>query len=304
MNIQRGHWKIWRPKHQPANLPPDLAPTDLFLKVKSRLEHLRLSRRSWRKHQDLSGLDAMVDGARGHATKLDKHEAASLERAAAWLYALALQAPRAAVAQEQMDKHPRGYHDKEHRLLQLVDFNDAFVSAILALPYELLPHAKEEVKLLVDFACKKAGTRCFSNEQYSAITHGLSREIAVFLGLKKEGFEVDMTNRHEDVFGIDMYVTDRKTLKTVGIDIKTRSSYYYRIRQLEREGRLSEEGLLMADRNGFTAVINGRGANRRQVVTWRIDTEVTGDIVNFEFEDTAFLGQTMRAIMLRYGERV
>lgn len=302
--MRRGHWQIWRPRHRPAKLPADSAPNNLFLKVRARLERLRLSRRAWRKRQDLSSLDAIIDGARGHAIGLDKQNAPALERAEAWLYALALQAPRAAVAQEQMDKNPRGYHDKEHRLLQLVDFNDAFDSAVLALPYELLPRASEEIKLLIDFACKKAGTRCFSNEQYSAITRGLSREIAVFLGLKKEGFEVEMTNRHEDVFGIDMFVTDRSSLKTVGIDIKTRSSYYYRIQQLEREGRLSEEGFLMADRNGFTAVMNGRGSARRQVVTWRIDTDTMGEIVNFEFKNTSLLGQAMRVIMLRYGERV
>lgn len=276
--------------------------TDIFLRIRARVDSLKFSRRRWRKKQDLSALNALIDGARGHAIGLDKQHASSDERAEAWLYALALQAPRAAVAQESMDAHPHGYHNKAHRLLELVDFNDAFVSAILSLPHELLPHAIDEMKVLVDVACKKVGTRCFSSVQYQAIVHGLSREIAVYLGLQKEGFEVEMANRHEDVFGIDMYVTDPKTLRTVGVDIKTRSSYHYRIQQLMREGRLSEEEYLMADRNGFTAVMNGHGQQQHQVVTWRIDHEVLGEVINFEFADTTKLGLAAGAVLLRYGQ--
>lgn len=285
-----------------ANVQAAVSSLEVFALVEQRLRKVGISKRAWRKHQDFSELDSYIDGARGHAIGLDKEHAPSIERAEAWLYALALQAPRAAVAQEEMDKHPHGYHNKEHRLFELIDFNDAFDSAILALPRELLPHVKERVKSLCDFMCNKVGTRCFSDEQYHAIVHGLSREIAVYLGLQKEGFHVEMSSRREDAFGIDMIFTDPKSMRTVGVDIKTHSAYHYRVQVLFREGRLSEEGLLMAERNGFTAVMNGRNDEQRRVVSWRIDHEVLGEVVNFEFEETKRLGETARAIVLRYGE--
>ena len=275
---------------------------EVFAIVERRLREVAISKRSWRKYQDFTELNGYIDGARGHAVGLDKQQTSSIERAEAWLYALALQAPRAAVAQEEMDKHPHGYHNKERRLYELIDFNDAFDSTILAMPRELLPHVRERVQALCELMCERAGTRCFSAQEYEAIMHGLSREIAVYLGLQKEGFEVEMTNRREDAFGIDLRIIDPKNLKEVNVDIKTRSSYHYRIHDLYRQGRLSEEGLLMADRNGFTAVMNGHGQEQKRVVTWRIDHAVLGEVVNFEFEETKMLGETARAIMLRYGE--
>ena len=272
--------------------------------MERRLREVTISKRAWRKYQDFTDLNGYIDGARGHAVGLEKQHAPSIERAEAWLFALALQAPRAAVAQEEMDKHPHGYHNKEKRLYELIDFNDSFDSTILAMPRELLPHVSERVKVLCDFMCERTGTRTFSAEEYQAIMHGLSREVAVYLGLQKEGFEVEMTNRREDAFGIDLRIVDAKNMKEVNVDIKTRSSYHYRVHDLFREGRLSEEGLIMADRNGFTAVMNGRGQEQKKVVTWRIDHAVLGEVVNFEFEDTQLLGETARAIMLRYGEPI
>lgn len=298
-----GHWRRWRPAQQVAK-GVVLTPLELFASVERRLRAVDISKRTWRKYQDFTELDSYIDGARGHAIGLDRTNAPAAERAEAWLYALALQAPRAAVAQEEMDTHPHGYHNKEKRLLQLVDFNDAFDSAVLALPRELLEHTRERIQNLCDFMCQKAGTRRFSDEQFDAIVHGLSREIAVYLGLQKEGYHVEMASRREDVFGIDMRILDPKTMKIVNVDIKTRSAYFYRVKQLEREGRLSEEGALMADRNGFTAVMNGHGQEERKVVTWRIDHGVLGDVENFEFHDTKLLGETVQAIILRYGERV
>lgn len=298
----RGHWQRFRSRQQHVDLPPVVTSLEVFASVERRVRTLDISKRSWRKHQDFTELDSYIDGARGHAIGLNRQQADQLERAEAWLYALALQAPRAAVAQEEMDKHPHGYHNKDHRLYELIDFNDAFDSAVLALPSDLLPQAAERIHALCGLMCQRAGTRMFSDEQYHAIVHGLSREIAVFLGLEQEGYHVEMTTRSEDAFGIDMFVLDPATMKQVGVDIKTRSSYHYRVEQLRREGRLSEEGLLMAERNGFTAVINGHGGQERRVVTWRIDHEVLGDVMDFRFDNTRRLGETMQAILLRYGE--
>ncbi len=299
--MMSGHWRRWRPKNNRAFSGTALTSFELFAKVMARLKKVDISKRSWRKHQDFTELDSYIDGARGHAVGLDKEGASGVERAEAWLYALALQAPRAAVAQHAMDKHPHGYHNKEHRLYELIDFNDAFDSAVLALPSDLRSHVKEQIKNMCDYMCEKAGTRCFSDEEYQAITHGLSREIAVYLGLVEEGYHVEMANRHEDAFGIDMRIIDPKTLKTIAVDTKTRSSYHYRVQELHREGRLSDEGLLMAERNGFTAVMNGRGSEQRRVVTWRIDHEVLGEVVDFQFEDTRRLAEEIRSILFRYG---
>lgn len=298
-------WRRFRPRNQ-QGMETAAQPswTDLYLSVANRLQKIKISRRKWRKKQDLSQLDTLIEGARGHAIGLEKQGASQYERAEAWLYALILQAPRAAVAQESIDSKPNGYRDKDQRLFQLIDFNDAFDSTVLALSEEMLPEFAERAKRFMDAMCKKVGTRSFSNEQYDAIVRGLSREIAVYLGAQKEGFEVEMTNRHDDAFGIDMRIIDPKTMHAVNIDIKTRSSYYYRVEQLAREGRLSEEDLLMADRNGFTAVMNGRDEQRRRVVTLRIDYKVLGEVVDFRFEDTSALGHLLRVIVLRYGEAV
>lgn len=301
MRLFGGHWQRFRPEHNEAFSGTAVTSLELFAQVTARLKKVDISKRSWRKHQDFTELDSYIDGARGHAVGLDKEDAPSLERAEAWLYALALQAPRAAVAQEAMDKQ-HGYHNKEHRLYELIDFNDAFDAAILALPRDLLPHVQEHIRDLCNYMCEKAGTRCFTDEEYEAIVHGLSREIAVYLGLESEGYHVEMTTRHEDAFGIDMTILDPKTMKQVAVDIKTRSSYHYRVQELHREGRLSEEGLLMAERNGFTAVVNGHGGEERRVVTWRIDHEVLGDVVDFRFENTRLLKEQVAMILLRYGE--
>ncbi len=300
--MRYGLWRRWRPTGNIVAGQTAVSAIEVFAIVERRLRAVAISKRAWRKHQDFTELNGLIDGARGHAVGLDKQQAPSIERAEAWLYALALQAPRAAVAQEEMDKHPHGYHNKEKRLFELIDFNDAFDSTIIAMPRELLPHVRERVHTLCNLMCERAGSRAFSDVEYEAIMHGLSREIAVFLGLQKEGFEVEMTNRREDAFGIDMHIIDPKNMKEVNVDIKTRSSYHYRVHELFREGRLSEEGLIMADRNGFTAVMNGHGQEQKQVVTWRIDHAVLGEVVNFEFEDTKMLGETARAIMLRYGQ--
>lgn len=297
-----GHWRRFRPQNNEAFSGAALTPLELFSLVFARLKKVDISKRSWRKYQDFTELDSYIDGARGHAIGLDKQNAPAFERAEAWLYALVLQAPRAAVAQSEMSKHPHGYHNIEHRLYELIDFNDAFDAAILAMPRDLLPHIQERIRDMCDFMCKKAGTRCFTDEEYEAIVHGLSREIAVYLGLEDKGYHVEMTNRRDDAFGIDLVILDPKTMKQVAVDIKTRSSYHYRVQELHREGRLSEEGLLMAERNGFTAVMNGHGQQQRRVVTWRIDHEVLGELVNFRFESTRMLAEQAQMILLRYGE--
>jgi len=261
--------------------------------VHRRVEKLSLRGHFWKRDHDFRFLNQLAEEAKHTA-----EHTSGINRAAAWLYALALQAPRAAVAQEAMDEHPHGYHNKEARLFELIDFNDALVASILALPKFMLPRATLEIKRLCELICKKAGTRCFSDEQFEAIVHGLSREIAVYHGLLQEGYEVEMTNRVSDAFGIDMRVTDPSSFHSVNVDIKTHSAYRYRIEQLRREGRLNDETFLMAERNGFAVVFNGHGAEKTKVVVWKIDHEVLGNVVNFAFENTKILGEQMKVILL------
>ena len=299
--MNRGHWRRWRPSYKTKIAAPDrnlAEKADVFRMVEALLGRLSLGRHFWKRERNFNALNDYIDDAKNAV-----YQSRNTERAQAWLYLLVLQAPRAAVAQESMDRHPHGYHDKSARLFELIDFNDAFVAAILALPKEDLSRATVEIKKLCELACKQVGTRCFSDTQFEAIVHGLSREIAVYHGLKQEGYEVEMTNRTSDALGIDMRVTSPMTLSTVNIDIKTRSSYHYRIEQLRREGRLDDDSFLMADRNGFAVVYNGRDAQKVRVVVWRIDHETLGDLVDFRFEDTRRLGEQMKVIMLAAGDR-
>lgn len=300
--MRSGHWRRWRPSRGDVLSSTALTSLELFVRVKERLKRVDISKRHWRKYRDFTELNNYINGARGHATGLGSGSDPSVERAEAWLYALALQAPRAAVAQEEISKRPHGYHNKAHRVYELIDFNDAFDWAILALPRDLLPSMDERIKALCDFMCNKAGTRFFSDDEYKAIVRGLSREIAVFIGLENEGYHVEMASRHEDAFGIDMTVLSPKNMKQVALDVKTRSSYHYRIQQLRRQGRLSEEDVIMAERNGFTSALNGRGSEQRRVVTWRIDHETLGDVVDFQFKDTKILSDEIQTIIFRYGE--
>ncbi|HMR72752.1 MAG TPA: hypothetical protein PKD68_01960 [Candidatus Saccharibacteria bacterium] len=287
------HWRRWRPRgsmRYSTVQKSSTDETDPFVIVHQRLKNQPLGRSFWKRTHDFRILNQLIDESKAIAGRTNS--------AADWLYALTLQAPRAAVAQEAMDAHPHGYRNKEARLFELIDFNDAFVATILALSKPMLPRATLEIKRLLEEACKKAGTRCFSDEQYQAIVHGLSREIAVYLGLQQEGYDAVMSNRADDAMGVDMRVTDPSAHHTVNVDIKTRSSYHYRIEQLRREGRLSEDAFLMADRDGFAVVYNGHGADKIKVVVWRIDHEVLGTVIDFSFKDTYRLAEQMNVIMV------
>ncbi len=303
-----GGWRMWRPKHAIQHSvdceAQDIARVgDIFERVEDRIKKLNIARGSQRGQTGFEQLAPIIQSAKDHAYRLENERAAGESRAEAWLYALILQAPRAAEAQQEMDKHPQGYHNKEKRLYELIDFNDAFVSAVLSLPEVHLPHFAEKTKLLADKFCNNVGSRCLSNDQFEAIVHGLSREIAVYRAVKREGFEAEMTNRATDAFGIDMRIIDPVSLKSVNIDVKTHSAYRYRVQDLQREGRLSEEELMIADRRGFTSVYNGRGEQKVRVVIWRIDHVALGGVRDFSFTNTKPIGDMMREIILFYGEK-
>lgn len=274
----------------------------VFAVVEERLRNeVRIPKKRWHRHTDFMYLKPLVADATSRATYA-AGSAEPLRAAEAWLEALVLRAPQAVLAQVQMDKHKHSYHNREARVLELIDFNDAYVQAVLALPPAHLHGFNEDLKRLIDWFCKRVGGWTFSAEQFEAITHGLSREIAVYNAVHAAGFDVYMTNRTEDAFGIDMHIVDRATGKRVNIDTKTSSAFHYRLIELLREGRLNDADIDLAERRGYAAVINGHGNEKVRVVLWRIDHGTLGAIIDFAFEHTGKLIEELGAIMREYGE--
>ncbi len=248
-----------------------------------------------RVHQQFSGRQ-IRDDAMDRAIQSSRDQANQTNDPVMWCVALILQAPRAAVAQEQMDRHPHGYHAKHERLFELIDFNDTYVSAVLSLPEEEIATFADEAKKGMDTFCKQLRTRCFSNEQFEAITHGLSREIAVYRGAVREGYQVRMTNRVDDALGIDMVVTDPGTGRSVNIDVKTHSAFYYRLKDLMREGRLTTEEAAHAEDVGYAWIVNGDETRQERIVLLRIDQQTYGVIQHFSLNSTSVLGQKLAEI--------
>lgn len=209
---------------------------------------------------------------RPEAQDLDRHikrlvaQAKHTKLADDWLLALVAQAPRAVLAQIQMDRCPHGYRDKQSRLFELIDFNDAFVSTVLTLPPEEYDSFTDQTKVLCDALCKEVGGPCFTNDQWESIVRGLSREIALYLSAKNSGFQVFMTSRAEDALGIDMQIRDPDSKRYINVDCKTPSSFRYRLTVLVREGRLRERDRVRAEREYYAIETNGHNASKAQIV--------------------------------------
>lgn len=260
-----------------------------------------IATRRWHGRPNIENLKPLIDRAKNEATEIENSDALSGAKAWHWLRALVLRAPQAALAQGQMDRHKHGFPARGERLYELIDFNDAFVSTVLALDDPLLEGFADEAKRLMDWFCKRVGVQGLTQEQYSAIVQGLSREIAVFLGVQREGLEATMTSRTSDALGIDMIITEPESDRSVNIDCKAPSAFRHRIYDLLREGRLNNEEVTAAETLGYIAEMNGHGSDRTEVVVWRIERERYGDIEGFTFSDTAELGRTIRAILKTYG---
>ncbi|MFZ1249168.1 MAG: hypothetical protein WAQ24_02505 [Candidatus Saccharimonadales bacterium] len=287
----------WKDKRRSTDVP-----RNLYQSVQLQLRNtVPIASSRWRRNAKVDYLKPQIEAAKKEAEDTQNSSALSGAKAWAWLYALLLQTPQAAIAQQQMDAHPHGYAARGERLYELIDFNDAYVSTILALPDTELPGFAEEAKRLMDWFCKRVGVRSFNDEQYRAIVQGLSREIAVYHAAEAEGFEVYMTNRTSDAMGIDMVITDRQTEKYVNIDCKAPSSYRHRIYELLREGRLSEQEVTAAEALGYIAEMNGHGQEKVEVVVWRIDRETYGEIRSFVFADTTHIKHSLQAILGTYG---
>lgn len=230
--------------------------------------------------------------------KLRTKNAATPER----LLALTLlMLPRAARAQQMMDAHKHNFHDRKLRLFELIDFNDKFVSTVLALtPAERLGFADRLYHLMQHFS-KQHKTPNFYEGQYQAIVHGLSREIAVYLAAIDRGYDALMTSRTDDAFGVDMQIRDRQTRAYINIDCKTRSSYFFRLKVLLRERRINAEEAKVALEIGYCEVMHRTDEVEVPVVLFRIDHTILGDISNFEFTSTERLGNKIATVMSRHG---
>lgn len=262
---------------------------------------IRISKHRWQRHTDFEYLKPFIEAARQRAESAEANRDQD-GQAAAWLLALVLQAPKAALAQAKMDKHKHSFRNKSARVMELIDFNDAYVSTVLAMPGAQIHDFNNQLKSLIDWFCKRVGAWTLSNAQFEAISHGLSREIAVFNAVKTSGFKVEMANRAGDAFGIDMRITDPETNKQINIDTKTTSAFRYRLIDLLREGRLSQDDIDLADRRGFTAVMNGHGDEKVRVILWRINQADLGEIIDFAFQNPASLIDQLGLILAEYGE--
>lgn len=202
---------------------------------------------------------------------------------------LLAQTPKAVYAQAQMDAHKHGYHNREKRLYELIDFNDTFVSYVLATRHKDLPGLAERLKKDMTEFCRRLDVPMFSDEQYDAIVRGLGREIAVYRTARYHGFGARMTSRSEDAFGIDMIITQSETGKQLNIDCKTPAAFRHRLEDLVHHGRIEEDDLLRGDAQGFLTVIHRRNDERVPVTLFCILPDRLGEISDFTFDEPAKL---------------
>lgn len=198
---------------------------------------------------------------------------------------LLAQTPKAVFAQQQMDTHEHGYHNREKRLYELIDFNDTFVALVLATRHAELPGFADRLKKDMTNFCRRLNVAMFTDQQYDAIVRGLSREIAVYRSAKYMGFEVHMTNRTEDAFGIDMIITQPGTGKVLNIDCKTPPSFRHRMEDLVHHGRIQEADLMKGDADGYLTVVQHRGRESVPVTLFCILPDRLGEIHDFTFDE-------------------
>ncbi len=210
------------------------------------------------------------------------------------LASLILQSPAAAEAQRQMDSHRGGYKNREKRLFELIDFNDTFVDTVLALDKKTLETFTVRFREEIDKYCERCGVAPFSDDQFKAIVHGLSREIAVYRSALQLGYRVRMTSRIQDSKGIDMIITDPATKKSVNIDVKTHSAFHFRLLDLEHQHRIDEQKRLDCELAGYCAIRNGNTHNSVETMLLRIATDRLGPISHYEFVDTKEFGKLLR----------
>lgn len=269
-------WQRFRPKTRGKLADQTVyEPDSLYARARVVVdEMMHGTRKGWRGERD--GLKRTSKAA-GALRQRDTHDAVHL------LALLILQAPAAAKAQHEMDTHHGGYKNRQARIFELIDFNDTFVDTVFALSDHDLVEFPERLQKEIGYFCDRLHTPTFSDRQYEAIIHGLSREIAVFRALRRAGYNVRMTSRVQDAMGVDMTITDPDTKKSINVDVKTHSSFHFRLVDLQRQNRMDEERRLDCELAGFCKVRNGHGQQAVDTVLLRVATEHLGEIRNFDF---------------------
>lgn len=215
---------------------------------------------------------------------------------------LILQAPQAARAQDDMDRHRGGYSNRQARVYELIDFNDTFVSLVLSVPAEEHEVLADRIWNEITNFCEKYHAMSFREEQFDAIVHGLSREIAVYQGARAEGLHARMTSRVQDARGIDMIITDPMTRRSIEVDCKTKSSFHFRLLHLEQKRRIDEEYRMRCELAGFCPIAGGPRSEQSHTILLRIATDELGPIHDFSFEDTRPLGERLRVAIAEHGK--
>ncbi len=268
-------WRRFVPRRKLQQAAVD---ADIFTTVKQRIDALRLR---------------SVEDANSEA----KSRKDSVQTAADWLELLLLRTPAAARAQQSMDEHP---HDRRHhtrRLYELIDFNDAFVSTVLLLRESERREFSETVQQMIQQVCQQVNVRAFSDEQFTAITLGLSREIALYQAANTRGLQTVMATREADAFGVDMRVVDELTGRLINVDCKTRSSFYFRLKDLMHEGRLSPSEMEQAEIAGYCEVIHRHDDTSVRIILLRVGEDDFGELVNFRFTDEQLLVERLKYII-------
>ncbi len=269
-------------------------------------------RQSSQNEQDVyAGALRVVERAMPHrrpkAARLDaliKHFRAQAEQSGRpldWLVSLYSQAPRAAAAQQQMDQHPYGYHDKKARLYELIDFNDTFVAAILAMDQSQRAQFVTRAKQGCDSVCYQARGPLFSDAQWRAIVRGLTREIAVYQAARDRGFDATMPNRTGDAIGIDLQVRDPESGRYINIDVKTPSSFRRRLEELVQEGRLTDTELLQADTRSYVIEHNGHSPGAVEVIVLCMLPDKFGEFGDFRLLNSEPMRQMLNFLIREHG---
>ena len=217
------------------------------------------------------------------------------------LVALLSQAPRAVLAQLQMDQYPHGYRNKQERLFELIDFNDTLIGTILAMNSDDRRQFRTRVKQAADRVCQRVGAPCFTNEQWDAIIRGLTREVAVYTAAKESGFHAWLTDRAHDALGIDLQVQDPEDGRYINIDVKTPSSFRHRMEQLVKENRLTERELLIGDERQYIIEKNGHGKDKVDVIVLCILPDAFGDLVDWKFVNSEPMRHKLNQLIRDHG---
>lgn len=217
------------------------------------------------------------------------------------LTALLAQVPRAVFAQLQMDKYPHGYRNKQERLFELIDFNDTLVSTILLLDNKHREEFGERTKQAADRVCKRIGVPCFTNEQWTAIVRGLTREVAVYSAARGAGFNAWLTDRAHDALGVDLQVQDPEDGRYINVDVKTPSSFRHRMEQLVHEKRLTERELVIGDQQSYVIEENGHGNSRVQIIVLCILPDLFGELTDWRFVNPEPMRQKLNQLIRDHG---